>query len=146
MSKVVSMRLKDAQVERLDRLAHHLEKPRSETVAQLIEEALRLEEFPYIDFRSTDKGRDVFLEGHRITVWELVRIARDFGEERADLAKVVADHLELPLPLIAGGLAYARAFPEEIEREIEAHDYSFEDLKRMLPNLEVFEFHLPRAR
>jgi hypothetical protein len=42
-------------------------------------------------------------------------------------------------------LAYAAAFPEEMEAAEEANDISLDELKRRLPNLEVFTVDLTAA-
>jgi predicted transcriptional regulator len=77
MSKVVSMRLKDEQVERLNRFARRVGKRPSELAAQLLEEALRREEFPGIDIRETAAGREAFVGGTRLKVWHVVMHARE---------------------------------------------------------------------
>ena len=48
MSKVVSVRLRDDQVERLARAARRFGQTVSETAAQLLEEALRQGEFAFV--------------------------------------------------------------------------------------------------
>jgi predicted DNA-binding protein len=57
MSKVVSIRLKDEQYERLRKLARRLDRTPSETVVRVLEEGLREREFPYIVFKDTAVGR-----------------------------------------------------------------------------------------
>ena len=39
---------------------------------------------------------------------------------------------------VKGRVAYAEAFPDEMEAAERANDVSLEELKRKLPNLEVF--------
>lgn len=134
MSKVISLRLKDDQVARLEREAHRLGRPPSQTAAILLEEALREREFPYIQFRDTVIGRQAFMAGTRIKVWMVESLARAY--ER-DVTKV-AEHLDEPIPKIEAALDYARTFPEEMERAIAENHPSLEELKRKLPNLEIF--------
>lgn len=66
MSKALNLKLKDDQAERLDRMAAALGQTRTEMAARLLEEALRMEAFPLIDFRTTVCGREAFLTGTRI--------------------------------------------------------------------------------
>src|SRR5436305_9365014 len=61
MSHVVSLRLKDLQYERLQHLALQLDRTPSETAVVLLEEGLRMREFPCIEFRDTAAGREAFL-------------------------------------------------------------------------------------
>jgi uncharacterized protein (DUF433 family) len=89
-----------------------------------------------IDFRDTPGGRVACVQGTRLQVWWIARLARQF---KADPQKV-ADHLDLPLAQVKAALNYAEAFPEEIATAIgDAEALTVEDLKRQLPHLEVFE-------
>ena len=133
MSKVVSMRLRDDQVKRLDRIAGRLKRPPSQTAALLLEEALRLQEFPDIVFKDTIIEREAFLTGTRIKVWQVEELARVYDR---DLAKV-AEHLDEPVHRIEAAIAYAQAFPDEMETAIAGNSRSYEELKRILPNLKL---------
>jgi uncharacterized protein (DUF433 family) len=135
MSQVVSLRLRDAQAKRLERVAARLGRTRSQAAAVLLEEAVRREEFGLIEFRSTTtRGREAFLHGTRIKAWQLISLAGDMGPDPDALAA----HLGIPVELVRAGLAYADAFPDEIQAGLAAQDVSLEDLKRLLPGLEVF--------
>jgi hypothetical protein len=92
MSKVVSIRLKDEQATRLARAARALDRTPSETIVLLLEEALRRREFAFIEFRDSAFGRQAFLQGSRLAVWQAELIARDYDH---DVARV-AEHLLLP--------------------------------------------------
>ena len=69
MSKVVSMRLKDEQVDRLERAARRLGRSPSEAAALLLEEALRQRDFALIEFRDSPVGRQAYVHGTRLAVW-----------------------------------------------------------------------------
>src|SRR5437762_3720162 len=74
----------------------------------LKEKALE-EEFPGIGFRDAVGGREAYVLGHRIAVWEVVdvyRAARSIGK--------TADHFGWPDYLVKCALAYAKEFAEEI--------------------------------
>src|SRR5437588_8872831 len=101
MSNVVSMRLKDGQAERLRRMARRLGKTPSETSALLIEEALRREEFAYIDFRNSIAGRQPCMQGGP-PIWEVIMIARHFDMD----AMKVAQHYPWPVSKIKATLNY----------------------------------------
>jgi hypothetical protein len=79
MSHVVSMRLRDEQMERLRRLARRLGYTPSEASALLLEEALRTAEFAFIQFRNSPGGRQAYVAGSSPAVWEVVMVARGYG-------------------------------------------------------------------
>ena len=80
----------------------------------LKEKALE-EEFPGIGFRDSIGGREAYVLGHRVAVWEVVDVQR---EARA-IAKT-AKHFRWTPALVRCALAYAKAFPKEIEQQREA--------------------------
>ncbi len=140
MSKVVSLRLKDPQLQRLQRAARRFGRTPSETAAILVDEATRQLEFAEIEFRDSPVGRQAYVRGSRLAAWQVAWLARDFKGS----AEKVAEHLEWPLARVQAALAYAAAFPEEIRLAIEDNDsYDFEKLSRMLPGTMRFE---PRPR
>lgn len=136
MSKVVSARLQDETFQRLNRIARVLDKTPSDTVATLVEESLRSIEFALIEFHSSGLGRQAFMKGSSLAVWEVVEVARGYD---MDVEKV-ADHFKRPLTWVKAAFNYAEAYPEEIQLAIQDHEaVTFTDLKRMLPNIEKFE-------
>jgi uncharacterized protein (DUF433 family) len=133
MSKVVSLRLKDDQVERLARVARSLDRTVSETAALMVEEALRQAEFAFIEFRPSPAGRQAYLKGSRITVWQIVMYARDVGRN----ADRIAELLGIPPNRVSAALAYAAAYPAEIEAALADLDRSEDELRRLIPNLNI---------
>lgn len=77
----------------------------------LKEKALE-EEFPGIGFRDSAGGREAHVLGHRVAVWEVVDVFR----EAKTLART-AGHFRWPPALVRCALAYAKAFPVEIEQQ-----------------------------
>ena len=134
MSKVVSLRLRDEQVERLQRAARQLGRTLSEAAALLLEEGLRQREFAFIEFRDSAVGRQAYLQGTRLAVWQVAWLARDFD---GDAARVAAAHLELPVTQVMTALNYAAAYPDEIEAAIEDSSHAPADLRRLVPDLNV---------
>ena len=80
----------------------------------LKEKALE-EEFPGIGFRDSIGGREAYLLGHRVAVWEVM----DMHKEAKTIAKT-ADHFLWPPALVRCALAYAKAYPKEIQQQREA--------------------------
>src|SRR5215210_361670 len=102
MSKVVSLRLRDDQADRLARAARRLGRSPTETAALLLEEALRQREFALIQFRDSPVGRQAYLQGSRLTVWQIVAQIR---EMHGELERVAAE-LEVPLTYVAAAQRY----------------------------------------
>ena len=80
----------------------------------LKEKALE-EEFPGIGFRDSIGGREPYVLGHRVAVWEVVNVYQE-----AKTITRTADHFRWTPALVRCALAYAKAFPKEIERQREA--------------------------
>ncbi len=141
MSKVMSIRFKDRQVERLGRISRRLGKAPSETVALLVEEGLRMAEHPWIDFRDSIIGRQAYVKGSGLAVWEVAMIARDYDgdADKADKADKVASHLRWPVERAQAALNYMRDYREEIDAELADNDaIDFAALQRMLPGIQRF--------
>lgn len=135
MSRVVSMRIKDEQMSRLARVARRLGRTPSETSALLVEEALRRGEFALIDFRDSPAGRQAYMQGSTLAVWEVVLVARGYD---MSLSKT-AEHLGWPATRVQAALNYARAYRQDIEQAISDNDaFDFEALSKMLPGAECF--------
>jgi uncharacterized protein (DUF433 family) len=134
MSRVVSLRLRDEQFERLRRAARQLSRTPSETAALLLEESLREREFAFIEFRDTRAGREAFLKGTRLKVWQVAMVARGCED---DLARVT-ELLGKPVVQIQAALTYAAAYPDEMAVALADNDASEAELRRLIPNLRVF--------
>jgi len=133
-SHVISLRLKPTEAEKLKRLARLFRRSVSSIASMLLEEKLREGEFPLIEFRDSSLGRQAYLRGRRLSVWEVCWIAGRFDYEPS----AVAEHLHWPLELVESALAYARAFPEEIDPlTAEASALTAQDLKRRIPGIQV---------
>lgn len=130
MSQVVSIRLRENQMERLRRIARRIGRTPSETSALLVEEGLRRNEFGYIDFRESPAGRQAYVLGMSLAVWEVILVARSHQMD----AEAAARHLHWPLVKVQAALNYATAFPEEIGTALEDNGTTdFDALVRMLP-------------
>jgi predicted transcriptional regulator len=134
MSRVVSIRLKDEQWERLNRHARRMGKSQSEIGALFIEESMREAEFALIEFRDSAAGRQASMKGSTLAVWEVILIARDHG---MDVEKT-SRYFQRPLEWILAALNYYEAYPEEIDQAIEDNQVQgYEKLKRLMPGLEL---------
>lgn len=133
---VMSIRLPSGRVESLKRLARRLDRSASETAARLVDEGLRRAEFALIEFRDTLCGRQAYLQGSRMAVWQVVALCRNYKNDVPQTAK----HLNWPTAKVQAALNYAEAFPEEIENALEdSRSFDFTKLSRLLPALEKIE-------
>ncbi len=139
MSQVISLRLRDEQMERVRRIARRMNKSASETAAMLLEEALRTAEFAFIQFHASPVGRQAYIQGSGLAVWEVVKLARAYG---GDVART-AESLDWPEVKVRAALNYAAAYPEEIEAAIADSQPTYESLAALLPGLERFGTHEP---
>jgi uncharacterized protein (DUF433 family) len=77
-----------------------------------LKEKAREEEFPGIGFRDAIGGREAYVLGHRVAVWEVVDAYRQAGT-----IDRTAAHFRWPPALVRCALAYARSFPKEIAQQ-----------------------------
>jgi uncharacterized protein (DUF433 family) len=136
MTRVVSIRLKDEQVERLKRFARRMGKTQSEMGALLIEEGMREAEFAQIEFRHSAAGRQPYLKGSTLAVWEVIMVARDHDMDLEQVAR----YFQRPTEWVRAAFHYYEAFPAEIDEAIEDNgSLGYQKLKRLLPQLELME-------
>jgi hypothetical protein len=129
--QTIDIEMPDEQSARLDRFAMSVRKSPREATAQLIEEGLRHAEFPAVEFREADSGRQAYVVGSSLAVWEVAMIDESYGHN----AEQTAAHLRWPLTRVEPVLAYARAYQQEIAAALqENRSVSPPDLQRLLPN------------
>ena len=112
-----------ARYERLvARQARGAKTSKSDLVARYVVEKSLETEFPGISFRDSLSGREAYLSGRRVAVWEVVAV---YDENKS--VQKTAQHFGWPPALVKRALAYAKAFPEEIQksREEETHAAPF---------------------
>ena len=114
MSAAISFRFDGERLERLRRVARAMNRTASEAAVLLVEEGLRLREFPGVEFRDTPIGRQAFLRGTRLGIWQIVTVADEHGREAA----ATAEHLGIAPHEVALALAYTDAYRDEIDAAI----------------------------
>jgi uncharacterized protein (DUF433 family) len=137
MSQVLSLRIPDRMAERLDRFARRLGNGMTRTKAGmlLLEEALREVEFAFIEYRDSPIGRQPYMKGSGLAIWEVIMIARhyDFDAER------MARDYPYPVDNIKAAFHYYEAYREEIDQAIEDNNIGYEAMKQLLPGIRLFE-------
>ena len=94
----------------LERYAGQKRLSASAAAAQLLEEGLRMEQYPGIDFRWTPSGRKAHVTGTGLTSWEMHMIWESHGKSAR---KVLKNYPHLTAAQIQAGAAYIEAFPDE---------------------------------
>src|SRR5271156_5735608 len=134
-SVVISMRLPAESGKRLKRMANRHGWTPSDASARLVEEGLRRTEFAFIDFRDSPVGRQAYIQGSSLAVWEILLLIKSY---KSDL-KGVAKHLRWPQARVQAAVNYAEAFQDEIHAALaENAATDFTALKRMLPQAAEF--------
>ena len=77
----------------------------------LQEKALE-EEYPGIGFRDAAGGREAYILGHRVAVWEVEDVHRE-----AKNVEKTARHFRWPPSVVRCALAFAKAFPDEVSAQ-----------------------------
>lgn len=134
---VISMRLPVQSGKRLKRLATRHGWTPSDASARLVEEGLRRADFAFVDFRDSSAGRQAYIQGSSLAVWEVMMVARDYHDDAAKVAR----HLGWPEAKVRAALNYAQAFPGEISEALADQDeMNFASLSKMLPQAREFVF------
>jgi len=132
---VVSMRLPVKSGQRLKRMANRHGWTTSDAGARLVEEGLRQADFAFIDFRDSAVGRQAYVQGSSLAVWEVMLLAKSYDGSASGVAK----HLRWLEPRVQAAFNYAAAFAEEITTAIADNEAcDFESLSRMLPQAREF--------
>lgn len=64
------------------------------------------------------------------------------GRDHDNDAQRIAANLGLHADLLEAGFAYAKAYPDEIAEALAEQDRDFDELKQILPNLELVTVHV----
>jgi uncharacterized protein (DUF433 family) len=140
VSQILSLRISEQMVERLDRFARRLGNGMTRTKAgvMLLEESLRKAEFSFVEFRDSPIGRQPYMKGSGLAIWEVIMIAKQRGMS----AERVAQDYPYPVENIKAAIHYYEAYQDEIDQAIEDNHIGFEAMKRLLPN--VRQFQIPK--
>jgi hypothetical protein len=142
-STVGSLRLSPNQAKRLRQMARRMGRSASEVGAQLVGETIRRADFAFIEFRDSEVGRQAYIQGTRLAVWQAISVLRSYT---GTVSKAAA-HLRWPEAKMPGAVAYTKAFPDEIEAAIQDNaSFDFQKLSRLLPGIQLFEVTASREK
>jgi len=127
-----SARFSTEVIEELEAHSNRLGESKARIAERLIDEGLRLEQFPGIIFRSGPAGRRAGIAGGP-DVWEIVRdLRRAAAEGEKDPVRAVAVVTGLDRTRIELAAAYYAAHPDDIDERIRTEEQSAERLRRAL--------------
>ena len=136
----ISMRLPAASAKRLKRITNRHGWTPSDASARLVEEGLRCSEFAFIDFRDSSAGRQAYIQGSGLAVWEVILLVQGYKND----LQTVAKHLRWPQAKVQTAVNYTEAFSSEIDEALAENEAtSFTTIERML--LQAIEFEAGRA-
>ena len=93
------------------------------TLAQrYVEEGLRHDAHPLIQFFDGPSGRRASLLGRGLDVWEVIATIRDNNGSMTE----AAEYLQIPAGLVEAAAAYYGEYRDEIDREIELNEAEYE--------------------
>ena len=131
---MVSVRLTALEKGNLDADARMKGIPSGTAAAAYISEGVRRSQFPAVDFRNGSPGRVAYLVGSRWPVWMIVELVKELAGD----IEAAAARIRKPAGLVTMALAYAAAYPEEINNCLTLHAHrDFIGLKETLPGLEL---------
>lgn len=117
-----TLRLASGTRERLAGRARGAGLPERALAQRYVEEGLRHDAHPLIQFLDGPSGRRASMIGSGLDVWEVIATVRD-NEGSIDEA---AAYLELPTGLVQAAVAYYGQYKHEIDAEIELNETEYQ--------------------
>lgn len=122
MADHYTLRLAAGTRQRLTERARRCGVPERTLSQRYLEEGLRHDAHPLIQFLDGPSGRRASLVGRGLDVWEVIATVRDNDGSAAD----AAEYLQVPVGLIEAAVCYYGEFRDEIDREIELNVTEYE--------------------
>lgn len=113
------IRLPEQLAEEIEREQERTGQNFSKTIAELVEEAVRMRRAPGIVFRTGPTGRRASVAGTGVDVWEVIVAYRRCGEDRERLQDAFP---KLDGQQLRAALNYYELYPEAIDRRLEREE------------------------
>lgn len=107
----------------LDRLRKRSEAEgisKSRLAERYVDEGIRMDEHPGIEFRDGPAGRRAALQ-YGPDVWQLVMAMKEYKPNGRDLIAVTAEYLNLSVSQVEVGVRYYADYPEDIDERVAAN-------------------------
>lgn len=108
--------------ERLSERAHRFGLPERTLAQRYLEEGLRHDAHPLVQFLDGPSGRRASLVGRGLDVWEVIATARDNDGS----ITATAAYLGIPAGMVEAAVSYYGEHSDEIDREIELNEAEYE--------------------
>jgi uncharacterized protein (DUF433 family) len=117
-----TLRLAPGLRQRLTEWARRSGMPERSLAQRYVDEGLRHDAHPLIQFLDGPSGRRASLAGRGLDVWEVIATIRD---NDGSIAEAV-DYLQVPAGLVEAAVTYYGEYKAEIDREIELNEAEYE--------------------
>jgi hypothetical protein len=117
-----TLRLAPGLRQRLGEGARRAHMPERTLAQRYVEEGLRHDAHPLIQFLDGPSGRRASLVGRGLDVWEVVATVRDNEGSITE----AAGYLRIPTGLVEAAVAYYGEYRDEIDAEIEFNEAEYE--------------------
>jgi len=98
-------------------------------------------DFSFVEYRDSFIGRQPYLKGSGLSIWEVIMIARDYNFD----AERMAQEYHQPVEAISAALQFYKAYRTEIDQAIEDNNIGYDTMKRQLPNLKLLSVPIQGA-
>lgn len=122
MADHFTLRLAPGMRQRLSRWARRAGLPERTLAQRYVEEGLRHDAHPLIQFLDGPSGRRASLTGRGLDVWEVIATVRDNDSS----ITAAAQYLQVPAGLVEAAVAYYGEYRDEIDSEIDVNEAEYE--------------------
>jgi hypothetical protein len=122
MADHYTLRLAPGIRQRLTEWARRTGLPERSLAQRYVEEGLRHDAHPLIQFLDGPSGRRASLVGRGLDVWEVIATIRDNDGS----IREAAEYLVVPAGLVEAAVAYYGEYRDEIDRDIELNEAEYE--------------------
>lgn len=122
MADHYTLRLAPGLRQKLTEWARRSGLPERSLAQRYVDEGLRHDAHPLIQFLDGPSGRRASLAGRGLDVWEVIATIRDNDGSTA----LAAEYLQLPAGIVEAAVAYYGEYKAEIDREIELNEAEYE--------------------
>jgi predicted transcriptional regulator len=131
-TRTFSARFSAEVIDKLDAQSERLGQSKARIAERLIEEGLRLEEFPGVAFRSGPTGRRAGIAGGH-DVWEIIRDLKGAAKENpGDPIGAVRQIAGIDRTAVDLAASYYAAYPDEVDERIAADQEAADRLRAAL--------------
>ena len=117
-----TLRLAPELKQRLTDWARRSGMPERSLAKRYVDEGLRHDAHPLIQFLDGPSGRRASLTGRGLDVWEVIATIRDNSGSIAE----ASDYLQVPAGLVEAAVAYYGEYKAEIDQEIQFNEAEYE--------------------